>query len=669
MHETRVRVRSAVCIARLALPGSLFVGVFAAVGSTSAAADSPPNARLPAAVFAALPAASAVTLSPDGKRIARINNAAPKPRVEIFDLDAHKALRAIAPPEQLIPQRLAWSDDDTLVITFSTTKKDAAAETVREYLINLAYDAQAGDGRMLPTANGSAYGAEAAALATLVKVRTSKPHMVIMRSHAACNGASCLLEVDTKTGDATLLKAGSVHTAAWVLDRAGAPLAREDWDSINRAYHLYALSGNTIREILRRDDAEPPSLGGVLPDDSALVLLSANGRPHQVAWALPLEGSPMRILAEDAQADVTDTYVDPHTGGIIGLYIGGSDTSVRWLDPKAQLRYDVVKRAFPDKQVSIEDWSADGARILAKVQSPSAPPFYYLLDLNTHHAENAGEEYPALKSTPLGEFREITYQARDGTAIPAYLTLPPGGRAGPGPLVVLPHGGPNARDYPTFNWLVQFLATRGYAVLQPQFRGSTGFGDAFEKAGYRQWGRLMQDDLTDGVRAMIDQRIADPHHVCIVGISYGGYAALAGAAFTPAVYSCAASVNGVADLPVLVRSRAPAYGAVGFFPLRYRSAAQSLWNERVGSETDPALGTESPINSAASITIPMLIAYNAGGMANEQSLPMVKVLKKARKAVEVVELPIEAPWLSQPETRTQLLLALESFLQQHLQER
>jgi dipeptidyl aminopeptidase/acylaminoacyl peptidase len=344
------------------------------------------------------------------------------------------------------------------------------------------------------------------------------------------------------------------------------------------------------------------------------------------------------------------------------VFIGGSDTKIRWLDAQAQHRYDAVKRDFPDKQVFIYGWSTDGSRTLAKVESPSAPPVYYLIDFKTHHADIAAEEYPALESAALGEFREITYKARDGTAIPAYLTLPPGKQPGTAPLVVLPHGGPNARDYPRFDWMVQFLATRGYAVLQPQFRGSTGFGEAFERAGYRQWGGLMQDDVSDSVKAMIDQGIADPHRVCIVGMSYGGYAALAGAAFTPTLYVCAASVNGISDLQAFIQETAPTQDRW----LRYVSAAQSQWKERLGSGS--ALDAKSPINHAAAIRIPVFIGYGTGDgiVANEQSLRMAEALRKAGKPVTLVKLPDEDHWLSRAETRTQLLKELESFLKEHL---
>ena len=181
---------------------------------------------------------------------------------------------------------------------------------------------------------------------------------------------------------------------------------------------------------------------------------------------------------------------------------------------------------------------------------------------------------------------------------------------------MLPHGGPQARDYPTFDWLVQFIASRGYAVLQPQFRGSTGFGEAFETAGYRQWGGLMQDDITDGVRAMISQGIADPHRIAIVGASYGGYAALAGAAFTPELYACAVSIDGVSDVAALRRDVASTQELGPFMlPVYIHSTADDYWNTHIGTANDRNLVDRSPINSVKSIRAPVLLIYGSGDSA------------------------------------------------------
>jgi dipeptidyl aminopeptidase/acylaminoacyl peptidase len=627
-----------------------------------AAADGTPPA---AEVFGALPAATDVVMTPNGQRLAWIDGRFAKPRVVMFDIAARKELRVLALPEQLRVRSLLWNDDETLIITFSETQSAKyATETSREYFVNIAYGAGGGDGRLLPLTKGNNNDARAAAQARIVRARLSKPHTVIM----AFRTCECLIAVDTNTGEQTVVRSGTPFSSGWAVNRDGVALAREDWDWTKRAYRVYALSGETMREILRTDDGDPPDLAGLLPDSSALVMLKPSGQGHQAAWALPLDGSPMRVLAEDPGADVTGVYADSDTGAVVGVYVSGTKTRINWLDPSARQRAEVLDRTFPNKTVGIYGWSTDGSRTLAEVQSGSSPPIYYLVDFSTHRADIAAESYPALENVPLGELKQITYKARDGTPIPAYLTMPPGKPPGPVPLVVLPHGGPQARDYPQFDWLVQFLATRGYAVLQPQFRGSTGFGEAFEKAGYRQWGGLMQDDVTDGVRSMVDQGIADPHHVCIVGMSYGGYAALAGAAFTPTVYSCAASVNGVSDLRALRDQMAPESGLRYGMVVRYISTMQSAFNERVGSETDPALKTHSPINSVGAISVPVLVAYSTNDniVANTQSERMVEALRKAGKPVTVVTLPQDDHWMSRSETRVQLLKALESFLHDHI---
>lgn len=399
----------------------------------------------------------------------------------------------------------------------------------------------------------------------------------------------------------------------------------------------------------------------MLADGSAVVLLAANGRGHQAAWGIPLDGSPAQLVAEDPNADITNVYSDPYSGAIIGVYVSGSVSDVRWLAPASQNRQDVLQRAIPGRQVRVYGWTADGTKTLASVATPSSPPIYYIVDFTTHRADIAAEEYPALAGVPLGEVKEISYNARDGTSIPGYLTVPAAKPSGAIPLVVLPHGGPQARDYLAFDWLAQFLASRGYAVLQPQFRGSAGFGDAFRKAGYRQWGGLMQDDVTDGVRAMIEQGIADPHRVCIVGASYGGYAALAGAAFTPDLYSCAVSISGVSDLPALMREEVPLYeGTI--------STSMSDWKAHIGGPNDSNLSAKSPINFIKAIKIPILIVYGTGDsvVPNAQSEKMALALKSAGKNVSVAILQGEDHWLSRTETRVQVLKELEAFLGQHL---
>lgn len=645
---------------RVSAYSALFVVAAASLSATSLGA--PPGAE----VFGALPAQTDAVLSRDGHWLAWRDQKEAKPRIVIFDANAHKLQRVAALPVQAKLRNLEWNDSETLLVLLSETAEARSdSQLSREYFITAALGATGEGAQMIPASNGGATGTNPAATARIVRSGITKPHTVIMASRLLCrNGAECLVAVDTTNGKSEIIKYGNALTTQWAVDQHGHPVAREDWDWQKHAYRLYALQGESLKEILRADDTHPPEWVGLLPDDSALVLLANNGRAHRAAWALPLDGSPQKLLAEAPDTDVTDAYVDSRTGAITGVYGSGVRPSVYWIDPAAQHRQEVLERAFPNRTVMISGSTTDSKKTLARVESPSSPPVYYLVDFTTHRADIAAEEYPALAGVTLGEFREITYKARDGTVIPAYLTLPAQKSSGPGPLVVLPHGGPQARDLPVFDWVVQFLATRGYAVLQPQFRGSTGFGEAFQAAGYRQWGGLMQDDVTDGVRAMIEQGIADPKRVAIVGMSYGGYAALAGAAFTPNLYACAISVNGVSDLQALLEAKVPQRGP-GY---RVFSTAMSAWTERVGSPTDSALARKSPINSINSISIPIMVVYGNGDavVPNAQSERMAKALNAAGKRVTVVKLADEDHWLSRTDTRVQLLKAVEGFLHDNL---
>jgi dipeptidyl aminopeptidase/acylaminoacyl peptidase len=615
---------------------------------------------VPPEAFGNMPAESDVVLSPDGRWLAWTDRTESKPRIVMFDLPGGKIQRVLAVPERVKVRDLQWSDGETLIITLSeTTESKYSKDTSRENFRTIAADVSGGNSRMLPLRDPDFPNRKGNVIpAGLISIRASNPHTVVMATGYVC---SCLLEVDTRTGKYTIIKNGNDYTTDWVVDRNGRPMAREDWDWRHHAYKLVALNGEKAKEILRKDDSEHPQIAGLLADGSAVVLLAANGRSHQAVWAIPLDGSTAKLIAEDPTADITNVFTDPYTGAIIGIYVSGSVSDVRWLEPPAQLRQDVLQRAFPGRHVHVYGWSADGTKTLASVETPSSPPIYYVVDFSTHRADIAGEEYPALAGVPLGQVKEISYKARDGTSIPGYLTLPATKTAEPIPLVVFPHGGPQSRDYLEFNWLAQFLASRGYAVLQPQFRGSTGFGDAFREAGYRQWGGLMQDDVTDGVHAMIDQGIADPHRICIVGASYGGYAALAGAAFTPDLYSCAVSIAGVSDLPALMREEVPLYeGTI--------SNSMSDWKAHIGGPNDSNLATKSPINAVKAIKIPILIVYGTGDsvVPTAQSEKMAQALKSAGKSVSVAVLPGEDHWLSRTETRVQVLKELEAFLRLHL---
>jgi dipeptidyl aminopeptidase/acylaminoacyl peptidase len=280
---------------------------------------------------------------------------------------------------------------------------------------------------------------------------------------------------------------------------------------------------------------------------------------------------------------------------------------------------------------------------------------YFYVDMTTHKASPIGNLYDGIDEISPESW--ISYPAADGLIIHAYLTLPEGRTAKNLPLVVLPHGGPQARDEPGFDWISQAIASRGYAVLQPEFRGSGGFGKDLLWAGFGEFGKKMQTDLSDGVRALAAQGVIDPKRVCIVGASYGGYAALAGATLDTGVYRCAVSDAGVSDLHKLVARMDNTIDNRG----------ERFWDRFLGVSdyNDPKLDAISPIKHIDKVSVPILLIHGRDDtrVPFSQSQAMADALKAAGKPVEFVVLNGEDHFLSRSATRLQMLEATVKFLE------
>jgi dipeptidyl aminopeptidase/acylaminoacyl peptidase len=637
------------------------------------AASAPP----PASAFAALPEFSGVDISPSGALIAWADRRGPREVAVIYDLASHDARQQVDFDATTKMRGLHWSDDDTLLVDYSSTGKDVPGAPRFEFYRTISVDVHDGSRRILLMTGGKR---DTVTTSVLVALHPSQPKTVVMWSRDFSAVAerrqmdtlipnrredsgwvSVLFEVDTSTGRGTPIDKGDQFTDEWLVDRDGSSVARSEWKAQVSRYRILAKrSYGGWREVYQRTDGGQLELQGLTADSQAIVAVGPNRSGRSVAWEIPRNGSAVKIFYQDPANDVESVMHDPFTGAPVGVRLGGLDQDVRWLDAQAQERFDAVAPAFKDRRVDIVGRSQDGKRVIARVDSQAHPAIYYIVDFTTNKADIVGEEYPKLADVKLGEVRAITYKSRDGVTIPAYLTLPPEGGATGLPLVVLPHGGPEARDSSEFDWWSQFLATRGYAVLRPQFRGSTGFGDTFRRAGFRQWGRRMQDDVTDGVLAMIQQGVADARRVCIVGGSYGGYAALAGAAFTPDLYKCAVSINGVSDLPEMLGSVKVQNGA--------ESDSVAYWKDNIGSAFDKRVIERSPARAADAIRIPILLMHGVDDtvVPIDQSESMARALEKLDKPFEFIRLPGEDHWLSRADTRLKVLTEIERFLREHL---
>jgi dipeptidyl aminopeptidase/acylaminoacyl peptidase len=276
---------------------------------------------------------------------------------------------------------------------------------------------------------------------------------------------------------------------------------------------------------------------------------------------------------------------------------------------------------------------------------------YYLFDVSQRHLIKVGTSHPDTDPATIGHMQSISYPAQDGTTIPGYLTTPPGQRAEHLPLIVMPHGGPIARDSWGYDFLRAFLVSRGYAVLQMNFRGSSGYGEKWlYDARQELWGGLTYSDIIDGARWAVKQGIADPSKLCIVGWSFGGYAALLAATRNSDLFRCSVSIAGVSDLSMLERQ-----------DLNFIGGAST--RDQIGTNS-AKLKADSPRNSAANVNIPLLMIHgdNDVQVNVEQSIAMDRALTKAQRPHEFILIKGADHQMSRESDRTTLLTAIDKFL-------
>jgi acetyl esterase/lipase len=333
-------------------------------------------------------------------------------------------------------------------------------------------------------------------------------------------------------------------------------------------------------------------------------------------------------------------------------------------DKKMNAHMKGVRKFFNEQaNVYVYESAQDNSAFILYVEGPSDPPTYYFYRLEGASIEIVGAQYIEHADKAMPTASVVHWKARDGLDVSGYLTRPPNSaNAKKLPLIVYAHGGPEARDYLDFDRNVQFYTARGYAVFQANFRGSNGFGDSFVRAGHGEWGRKMQDDLTDGIDYLVKQELVDPARICIVGASYGGYAALAGAAFTPDLYKCAVSIAGIGDIPEMLKFDKKRFGE--------ESATYDYVKSQVGDPEKEAerLLAISPIRHVQAIKAPILLVHGVddGVVDFEQSVAMKRALDKSGRPTELIRLKDEGHSYWSWDNEKLVLNAIDAFLWKHL---
>lgn len=496
---------------------------------------------------------------------------------------------------------------------------------------------------------GARYGLD---LSRVVDLTPADPEHVIM---AAWNrDTNDLFQVNVNTGIATHMTRGRYNTLGWETED-GQPALRYD---INRR--------GTELSIYGHDAADPEDWSRI-----ARIRLEDVVREWEYAGNAPGVGR-IFVRARRDGADTRNIYeydlrnrtigevvaqapgFDMNQAFAIGGEFAGStyvaDTMTYQLkDPQLQSHWNGMRKYFKDlANVRIVEIDKGRTRMLLHVVGPQSPGDYYFYDIARTNLTFIASDMPWLEPERLADVEVLKSPMRDGAAITSYLTRPQGA-SGPLPLVVMPHGGPEMRDAVDFNPLAQAFAAQGWLVLQPNFRGSSGYGQRFAEAGYRQWAKRMQDDVTDAVNDLIKRGIADPKRIAIYGASYGGYAALMGAVETPELYRAVVSLAGVTDLRDLI---AFVRKEDGDDAESYRYVLRSIGDPK---DDKAALDAISPRYRAAEIQVPVLLMHGTADeiVPHRQSEAMQKALQKAGKMVHYVEFPGQThdDWSTKDEIR------------------
>ncbi len=413
-----------------------------------------------------------------------------------------------------------------------------------------------------------------------------------------------------------------------------------------------------LLQTIPAEDAMTSGPMAISADGGSMLAMSSAGVDTGRLVRVDLDSGAEEVLAEDPDADVSGVRVHPDTREPQIVTWVKERMEYRVLDSSLEADVAAIRALHPgDPEIVAEDHS-DMVWLVAFTNDDGPVPFF-LYDRQRREGRFLFEHQPELSRYELAPMEPFSYQARDGLTIHGYATFPPGaGRTGV-PIVLNVHGGPWARDMWGFDSEAQWLANRGYLCVQVNFRGSTGYGKAFVNAGDREWGRAMQNDLTDGVAYAIAQGWADPERVAIFGGSYGGYAALAGVTFTPDLYRCAVDIVGPSNLKTLIET-IPAYWQPQI----------ALFHQRVGNpETDAEfLWSRSPLSRAASIKTPLLIAQGANDprVKQAESEQIVAALRDAGIDHEYMLFPDEGHGFAKPENRLRFYAAAERFLARHL---
>ncbi|HEY0600127.1 S9 family peptidase, partial [Brevundimonas sp.] len=661
--------------------GKAFVAGLAAALALGAGPVRSQNAAAPPAIadFTAESVLSSPALSPSGRYLAFIRRAGDVRTLYVHDLrdGAVTAVMGSTANEDFGGQFIdwfRWKGEDRLIVRMTLLDIDRDGDRADGDVRNWRY----GQGLFSVARDGSGF-VEIKPPSTrdgrpgpVLDMLPDDPGHILMTYRE--NGLD-VARIDVLTGEAEQVEDGDRRALSYITDRDGRIVGRtvrrgvldrilvmEARGDDGRWTEVFRLKKDDIRELADYDfvgAAEEPGQVYVIvrPDDEAAESIAG---VHVFDFRNRTLGP---AIWRDDRYDAAGIVVDVETNAFLGGCVVADTFQCAFDDPEREAVMTALRRHFgEDAGVRIVSRSDDDGLWVLQVTAPHNPGVFYLYRADGKRLEPIGAAHAGLPDTGLGRAFRYEYRAQDGTALFGYLTRPANDTGATAPLIVMPHGGPEMRDQLTWDMWAQFLASRGYQVFQPNFRGSSGMGRDFAAAGYGEWGGRMQDDITAGVEQLVREGLADRSQVCILGASYGGYAALWGGATQGDLYRCVISIAGIGDLPALMAHTRREHGE--------DSDTYEYWLRSIGDPGRDRARLEgvSPVRRVEGWRAPTLLIHGAADelVPFDQSRDMERALRRAGVDVRLVELENEghSGWSTRNDAL--VLTEIETFLARHL---
>jgi dienelactone hydrolase len=599
--------------------------------------------------FARAPAYALAKLSPDGGFISYVEQSGAQQSLLIRSIAA-AAKRALT--VESARERFRWCGwADTNYVLCGTVAPVREPTFVSERTRLYAIDAKSGSVRELNARLDDPIRDQ------VIDLMPGRPGRVLLQHDSTGHGYPEVGELDVATGGLRRIVRAHPPVRRWMSDGAGEVRLGIGYDA-GMAALLFRRNGSEHwttyqKRALTDSDAVGPLAFG--RRSSQLYALKHHyGRT--ALFQAELEGSAApELLFADPRYDVSGpVLVHPSTRALLGVRYLAQTEVTQYFDAAEAALQSWLDEQLPNVVNVTIEMTLDARLRLVHSASDVNPPSLYLFDTQARGLSLLAHQYPELEGRNLAAMQATSYRARDGQTIPAYLTMPAGERRSGLPAIVLPHGGPEARNWKTFDALVQFLAAQGYIVLQPNFRGSFGYGAQFAAAGAGQWGGVIHNDITDGARWLIEQGIADPTRMCIVGSSFGGYAALLGAARESQWYACAASYAGASDL-------------LAYSQYTDRLADADIWQQRLGTDAR-GLWQMSPLARVHAVETPILLMHGRSDpvVPISQARRLARALHKAGKPHRYIERGDCDHELTVQTCRMTFFTELQAFLGKHI---